>query len=114
MTLRITVRENQGVTILDLNGRLVLGEECSTLRQRVRQMLEAGKKKILLNMAGVNFIDSAGVGTLVATYTSTQAHDAQLKLAGLTQKPQQVLQVTRLLTVFDTFDDEASALASFS
>ncbi|MFQ5817915.1 MAG: STAS domain-containing protein [Terriglobia bacterium] len=113
MPLKITKREVGGVAILDLDGKIILGEECNQLRERVKQLLAAGKKKVLLHLGNVSFIDSAGVGTLVAIYTSTKAEDGQLKLVNLTKKFQETLQVTRLLTVFETFTNEGEAVASF-
>lgn len=113
MSLTITTRESGGVTILDLNGKLILGDECGALREQVRQLLAANQKKILLNLANVSFIDSAGVGTLVASYTSTKAQDGELKLANLTKRFKETLQVTRLLVVFEAYDNEAEAVASF-
>ncbi len=113
MPLKISSREAEGVTILDLDGKIILGEECNQFRERIKQLLAANKKKILLNLGSVSFIDSAGVGTLVSAYTSSKAQDGQLKLVNLTKKFQETLQVTRLLTVFETFSDEPAALASF-
>lgn len=113
MNLNIIVREAEGVTVLDLKGKIVLGAECNALRERVKSLLASNKKKILLNLGGVSFIDSAGVGTLVASFTSARAQEGALKLVNLTKKFQETLQVTRLLTVFESFSDEAKALTSF-
>lgn len=113
MPLKITPREAGEVTILGLDGKIVLGEESNLLRERVKELLNAGKKKILLNLGNISFIDSAGVGTLVSAFTSAQAQNGQLKLMNLTKKFQETLQVTRLLTVFETFTSEPEALASF-
>lgn len=113
MQLKITSREAEGVTILELEGKVILGEECNQFRERIKALLAAGKKKLLVNLGHVSFIDSAGVGTLVSAYTSAKAQSGQLKLVNLTKKFQETLQVTRLLTVFETFNDEAQALASF-
>lgn len=113
MTLTITTREKDGVAIVDLNGKIVLGEESNALREQVKQLLAANKKKILLNLEKVSFIDSAGVGTLVAAFTSTKAQEGELKLVNLTKKFRETLQITRLLTVFEAYDSEAEALASF-
>lgn len=113
MTLTINTRESGGVSILALSGKLILGDESSALRESVKQLLAANKKKILLNLGEVSFIDSAGVGTLVAGYTSAKAQDGELKLTNLTNRFKETLQVTRLLTVFEVYDSEAEALASF-
>ena len=113
MKLNIHDSEVEGVSILNLAGRITLGEECNVLRERVKHLLASNKKKILLDLGDVNFIDSTGVGTLVASFTSTQAQGGALKLVNLTKKFQETLQVTRLLTVFESYDDETKALSSF-
>lgn len=113
MTLTIATRETGGVTIVDLSGKIILGDESNALREQVKQLLAANKKKILLNLGGVSFIDSAGVGTLVASFTSTKAQDGELKLVNLTKRFRETLQITRLLTVFEAYDAEPEALASF-
>jgi anti-sigma B factor antagonist len=113
MALNFTSREIKGVTILDLSGKIVLGRESQSLRERVKQLLEEGKKKILLNLANITFIDSSGVGALVSAYTSARAQGGDLKLTRLTEKFQETLMVTRLLTVFEVYDNEADAVAKF-
>lgn len=113
MALRMTDREVNGVSVIDLEGRIVLGEESNSFRERVKSLLAAGKKKIVLNLANVSYIDSAGLGTLVATFHSARSQGATLKLANLGQKFKEVLQVTKLMTVFDTYDNEAAAVQSF-
>ncbi|MFQ5723053.1 MAG: STAS domain-containing protein [Terriglobia bacterium] len=113
MPLAMKTREAGGVTILDLNGKIVLGEETSSLREQIKQLLAANETQMVLNMENVSYIDSAGVGTLVAAFTSVKAQGGQLKMANLTTKFRETLQVTRLLTVFETYDSEADALASF-
>ena len=114
MALRMTDREVNGVSVIDLEGRIVLGEESNAFRERVKSLLAAGKKKIVLNLANVSYIDSAGLGTLVATFHSARSQGATLKLAHLGQKFKEVLQVTKLMTVFDTYDNEAAAIQSFA
>jgi anti-sigma B factor antagonist len=114
VALKITDREESGISILTLDGRIVLGEESNALRERVKALLAAGKKKIVLNMANVTYIDSAGLGTLVASHHSARTQGASLRLSNLGQKFQEILQVTKLLTVFDVHDSEAAAIASFS
>jgi len=109
----MTNQEVDGVAIVQLEGRIVLGEESNALRERVKSLLSANKKKIVLNMNNVTYIDSAGLGTLVAAFHSARSQGAMLKLANLGSKFREVLQVTRLLTVFDVFDSEAAAIQSF-
>jgi anti-sigma B factor antagonist len=109
----MTDREVGGVSVLDIEGRIVLGEESNAFREKVKALLAAGKKKIILNLAQVGYIDSAGLGTLVATFHSARSQGATLKLTNLGSKFKEVLQVTKLMTVFDTYDTEAAAIASF-
>jgi anti-sigma B factor antagonist len=109
----MTDREVGGVNVLDIEGRIVLGEESNAFREKVKGLLAAGKKKIILNLAQVGYIDSAGLGTLVATFHSARSQGATLKLTNLGSKFKEVLQVTKLMTVFDTYDTEAAAIASF-
>ncbi len=113
MALRMTEREVSGVTVLEIEGRIVLGEESNALRERVKSLLAAGKKKIVLDMKNVTYIDSAGLGTLVATFHSARSQGATLKLANLGSKFKEVLQVTKLYTVFETYDNETAAIQSF-
>ena len=114
MALRMTDRDVSGITVVDIEGRIVLGEESNAFRERVKSLLAAGKKKIVLNMAQVSYIDSAGLGTLVATFHSARSQGATLKLVNLGAKFKEVLQVTKLMTVFDTYDNEAAAVSSFT
>ncbi|HXQ26308.1 MAG TPA: STAS domain-containing protein [Candidatus Acidoferrales bacterium] len=114
MALRMTDREVSGVSVLDIEGRIVLGEESNSFREKVKSLLAAGKKKIILNLAQVTYIDSAGLGTLVATFHSARSQGAMLKLTNLGSKFKEVLQVTKLMTVFDTYDTEAAAIQSFA
>jgi anti-sigma B factor antagonist len=109
----MTERDVSGVTVLDIEGRIVLGEESNSFREKVKSLLAAGKKKIILNLAQVSYIDSAGLGTLVATFHSARSQGATLKLTNLGAKFKEVLQVTKLMTVFDTYDTEAAAIESF-
>jgi anti-sigma B factor antagonist len=111
--MKITNREVDHVTILDIDGRIVLGAETETLRNAVRQLIGKDKKKIILNLAGVDYIDSSGVGELVASFTAVRNSGGELKLLNLTQKVQDVLNVTKLYTVFDVKDDEFKAVKSF-
>ena len=111
--MTITTREVSHVTIVDINGRITLGEETGLLRDTVRKLVEAGKKKIVLNLAQVDYIDSSGVGELVGSFTTVRNAGGELKLLNLTQKVQDVLHVTKLYTVFDVKDDEFTAVKSF-
>ncbi len=113
MALKITSREVEGVNVLALEGRIVLGEESNALRENVKKLLGENKKDLVLNMSNVTYIDSAGLGTLVAAHHSARSGGAALKLSNLGTKFQEVLQVTRLLTVFEVFDSEAAAVRSF-
>jgi anti-sigma B factor antagonist len=111
--LKMTERVVDGISVLDMEGRIVLGEESSALRERVKNLLGQDHKKIVLNMGNVSYIDSAGLGALVASYTSAKNQGAMLKLVNLGSKFREVLQVTKLLTVFEVYDNEAAAIASF-
>lgn len=111
--LNIIQREAGDVTILDLSGKITIGEGSVQLRETVRQLLDDGKKKILLNLGNVSYVDSSGIGELVSSYTTANKSEGQLKLLNLTQKIQDLLTITKLLTVFEIHDSEDSALASF-
>ncbi len=113
MALRMTDREVSGVTVLDLEGRIVLGEESNAFRERVKGLLANNHKKIVLNMSNVSYIDSAGLGTLVATFHSARSQGGTLKLCNLGAKFKEVLQVTKLMTVFDVYDSDTAAVQSF-
>ena len=114
MALKLTNREVNGISVVALEGRIVLGEESNALREKVKSLLAGGKKNIVLNMDNVTYIDSAGLGTLVASHHSAKTQGAALKLSNLGSKFQEVLQVTKLLTVFDVYDSETAAIRSFS
>jgi anti-sigma B factor antagonist len=111
--MNITNKEIDGVSIVALDGRIVLGEESNSLRERVKALIAEGKKKIVLNMANVKYIDSAGLGILVAAHVSAKTQGASLHLSNLGDKFHDVLQLTRLLTVFSVYDNEAEAVRSF-
>jgi len=111
--LEIKERQAGDVTVLDMDGKVTIGEGSVALRTAIRRLLEEGKKKILLNLAGVGYIDSSGIGELVSSYTAIGAKGGQLKLLKLTQKLQDLLAITKLLTVFDVYDSEADALNSY-
>jgi anti-sigma B factor antagonist len=113
MALSIETREVGKVTILDVKGRIVLGDEIGDLREAVHKLVEEGKKKIILNLANVDYIDSSGVGELVGCFTTLRNAGGELKLLNLSQKVQDVLYVTKLYTVFDIKEDEFTAVKSF-
>jgi anti-sigma B factor antagonist len=113
MALSIGTREVSHVTILDLHGRIVLGDEIDELRSAIRNLIDEGKKKIILNLAAVDYLDSSGVGALVGGFTAVRNAGGELKLLNLSQKVHDVLHVTKLYTVFDIRDDEFHAVKSF-
>jgi len=111
----LDVKERQAgdITILDLSGEVRIGEGSIALRDSIRKLADEGKKNVLLNLAGVKYIDSTGIGELIANYTTVKRQGGQLKLLKLTDRVKNLLVITKLLTVFDTYDDEAEALKSF-
>lgn len=111
--LNIKERASGDVTILDLSGRITIGDGSVQLREAVRKLLDEGKKKILLNLGDVSYVDSSGIGELVSSYTTTNNNGGELKLLNLTRKIQDLLMITKLLTVFETYDNEATACASY-
>ena len=113
MHMTTSTRQVGGVTIVDISGRIVLGEECASLRDLIADLLSKGHKKILFNLGEVNYIDSSGLGHLVSAFTSVRKQDGELKLLNLTNKVHDLMQITRLYTVFDIMDDEAVAVESF-
>ena len=113
MTMTTSTRQVGGVTIVDISGRIVLGEESAALRDLVRDLLSKGHKKILFNLGDVDYIDSTGLGSLVSAFTSVRNQGGELKLFNLTNKVQGVLQITKLYTVFDILNDEAAGVKSF-
>jgi anti-sigma B factor antagonist len=113
MQMTASIREAGGVTIVDISGRIVLGEESAALRDLVCDLLSKGQKKILFNLGDVSYIDSAGLGHLVSAFTSVRKQGGELKLLNLTNKVHDVMQITRLYTVFDIMDNEAEAVKSF-
>ena len=113
MTMKVSSRQVDGVTILDLSGRITLGEGSVQLRDAVRDLLAKGQKHILLNLGDVNYIDSSGIGELVSAYTTARNQGGELKLLNLTKKVHDLLQITKLYTVFDVKDDETSAVKAF-
>jgi anti-sigma B factor antagonist len=113
MELTTANRQIDDVTVVDIKGRIVVGEESAALRSLVADLLSEGRKKILFNLAEVRYIDSTGLGALVSAYTSVRKHNADLKLLNLSAKVQDVMQLTKLYTIFDVSNDEAAALKSF-
>ena len=113
MSLKITQRTSGNVSILDLSGKITVGEGSVQLREAIRNLLDGNSKYILLNLGDVSYVDSSGIGELVSSYTTVNKQQGNLKLLKLTKKIQDLLAITKLLTVFETFDDEEKALASF-
>jgi anti-sigma B factor antagonist len=109
----LTTRQVGDVTVIDAVGRITLGEGSSMLREDLRQMIGKGQKKILLNLADVSYIDSSGIGELVSGFTTVTNQGGELKLLNLTKRVHDLLQITKLYTVFEVFDDEAAAVRSF-
>jgi anti-sigma B factor antagonist len=111
--MKIETRIIGDITLLDCSGKITLGEGTMTVRNTVRDILKSDGKKIILNLADVNYIDSSGIGELVSTYTTVTSSGGQLKLLNLTKKIQELLAITKLLTVFQVFENEEAALISF-
>jgi anti-sigma B factor antagonist len=114
VSMKASTRQIDGVTIVDLSGRITLGEGSVVLRDTVKDLLGKGQKKILLNLGDVSYIDSSGIGELVSAFTSVRNQGGELKLLHLTKKVHDLLQITKLYTVFDVKDDEASAIGAFA
>ena len=111
--MKIVERQASDVTILDLHGKILIGEGDDALRDAVTKLVDGGKTKILLNLADVPYVDSAGLGEIVRCYTTVSRKGGKLKLLNLTKKNQDLLSITKLLTVFETYDSEAEAVKSF-
>jgi len=114
VSVKLTNRQVGDVTVIDANGRITLGEGSSTFRDSIRDLTAKGNKKILLNLGDVSYIDSSGIGEMVSGFTSVTNQGGQLKLLNLTKRVKDLLQITKLYTVFEVFDDEAAAVRSFS
>src|SRR4051795_6919484 len=112
--MKASTRQVDGVSIVDCSGRITLGEGSITLRDTVRELLSKNQKKILLNLGDVTYIDSSGIGELVSAFTTVRNGGGELKLLNLTKKVHDLLQITKLYTVFDIKDDEPSAIQSFN
>lgn len=113
MSLKIAVRETADATILELSGRITLGEGLGDLRDSIREALAGNRKHLVLNLANVSYIDSSGLGQLIGSYATVTDRGGQMKLVSLQKKVVDLMQITKLLTVFETYDSEAAALASF-
>jgi anti-sigma B factor antagonist len=112
--LNITERQAGDITILDMDGKVTIGEGSVALRTTIRRLLGEGKKKILLNLGSVSYVDSSGIGELVSSFTAVNKEGGSLRLLNLTQKIQDLLAITKLLTVFDVYESEAEALSSYN
>lgn len=111
--MNIKERVIDGVSVLDLSGKIVLGEGDLQVKDRIKDLLAEGQKQILLNLGEVSYVDSAGLGALISSYTTVKREGGQLKLVNLTKRIQDLLAITKLITVFDCFDGEKEALASY-
>jgi anti-sigma B factor antagonist len=114
VSMKATNRQVEGVTVVDMSGRITLGEGSVVLRDTIRDLIGKGQKKILLNLGDVTYIDSSGIGELVSAFTAVRREGGELKLLNLTKKVHDLLQITKLYTVFDIKDDEAAAIKAFS
>jgi len=114
MNMTATTRQAGSVTIVDISGRIVLGEESAALRELICNLLDKGQRQILLNLGDVNYIDSSGLGSLVSAFTSVRKQNGELKLLNLTNKVHDVMQITKLYTVFDIMNDETEGVKSFA
>lgn len=114
MTMKASTRQVDGITIVDLSGRITLGEGSVVLRDTIRDLIGKGDRRILLNLGDVTYIDSSGIGELVSAFTTVRNQGGELKLLNLTKKVHDLLQITKLYTVFDVKDDEANAISSFT
>ena len=113
MSLKLNTRESKGVVVIDVGGRLTMGEASAAIREEIRDEMDHGVRKVLLNLADVSYIDSAGLGELTAAYTTVRNRGGELKLLNLTKRVHDLMQITKLYTVFDVYDDEKAAVASF-
>ena len=114
MSVKLTTRQIGDVTVIDAAGRITLGEGSSTFRDSIKELTAKGHKKVLLNLGEVSYIDSSGIGELVSGFTTVSNAGGQLKLLKLTKRIQDLLQITKLYTIFEVFDDEAAGRASFN
>ena len=113
MSVKLTSRQVGDVTVIDAAGRITLGEGASAFRDTIRDLAAKGNKKLLVDLGEVSYIDSSGIGELVSGFTTVTNNGGQLKLVGLSKRVKDLLQITKLYTVFEVFDDEAEAIRSF-
>jgi anti-sigma B factor antagonist len=114
VSVKMSNRQVGDVTVVDASGRITLGEGASVFRDTIRDLAAKGNKKILVNLADVSYIDSSGIGEMVSSFTTVTNHGGQLKLLSLTKRVKDLLQITKLYTVFEVFEDESSAVRSFA
>ena len=114
MSVKLNTRQVGDVSVVDVAGRITLGEGTSALRDTLRGLVSKNQKKVLLNLGEVSYIDSSGIGELVSGFTTVTNHGGQLKLLGLNKRVKDLLQITKLYTVFEVYDDEAAAIRSFA
>jgi anti-sigma B factor antagonist len=114
VSVKLSTRQVGDVTVIDATGRITLGEGASLFRDTVRDLATKGNKKLLLNLNDVSYIDSSGIGEMVSGFTTVTNHGGQMKLLGLSKRVKDLLQITKLYTVFEVFDDEAAAVRSFA
>ncbi len=114
MSVKLTTRQVGDVTVIDAVGRITLGEGASTFRDKVRELVTSGNKKLLLNLGEVSYIDSSGIGEMVSGFTTVTNQGGVVKLLNLTKRVKDLLQITKLYTVFEVFEDEATAVRSFA
>ena len=114
MSVKLSTRQVGDVTVVDVAGRITLGEGSSALRDQLRDLVGKGQKKVLLNLGEVSYIDSSGIGELVSGFTTVTNSGGELKLLGLNKRVKDLLQITKLYTVFDVHEDEASAIRAFA
>jgi anti-sigma B factor antagonist len=114
MSVKLTTRENGDVTIVDVSGKLTLGEETNTLRTKIRELVAAGSRRIVLNLADVSYMDSSGLGEFIGAHTTVTTAGGEMKLLNLAKRVHDLLKITKLYTVFEVFEDEAAAVSSFS
>ena len=114
MSVKLTTRQVNEVTVIDVSGRITLGEGSSLLRDELRSLIGSNRRMILLNMADVSYVDSSGIGQLVAALTTVNSLGGQLKLLNLTKRLKELLQMTKVISIFEVFDDEKKAVVTFS
>ncbi len=114
MSLKLSNRKSGGVSIVDISGRVTLGETASALREMIRQMARAGERQILLNLSDLNYLDSSGMGVMVSSFATINSLGGHLKLTSLSNRVKDLLLITKLYTVFEIFEDESTAVASFA